>query len=85
MYLIRCDDGALYVGQARGDPEVRIDDHRKGRSKAAKWVKEHGGVSEEIYKIMTVNRQVALEFERALYLMLRRSGMRISMGSSIDD
>ena len=85
VYLIRCNDGALYVGQARGDPTVRIDDHRKGGSKAAKWVKEHEGVSEEIYKIMTVNRQVALEFEKALFIMLRSSGMRISMGSSIDD
>jgi predicted GIY-YIG superfamily endonuclease len=83
VYLIRCNDGALYVGQARGDPKDRFEEH--DGPQAAKWIKEHGGVCNVVEKLMTVNRTVALELEKAIYLMFRKAGQRISMGSLKDD
>jgi predicted GIY-YIG superfamily endonuclease len=84
VYLIRCNDGSLYVGQTRGDPLKRIEEHITESGNAAKWIIDHGFCN-LVQILCTVNRKSALELEKALYKMFRSAGNRISMGSLEDD
>ncbi len=76
VYLLRLDDGRLYVGHSK-DSSRRIQDHIDGKGAAV--MKDASPIA-VLAEWPTVGRANALRLEREIYQALRVAGNRVTMG-----
>ncbi len=76
VYLLRLDDGRLYVGHSK-DSSRRIQDHIDGRGAA---VMKDASPLAVLAEWPVVGRANALRLEREIYQALRVAGNRVTMG-----
>jgi putative endonuclease len=61
VYIIRCDDSALYTGISTDVPR-RVQEHRSGDWKAAKYTKSFSSI-QLVYEILIGDRSLAAKIE----------------------
>jgi predicted GIY-YIG superfamily endonuclease len=69
VYLVRCGDGTLYTGIAI-DVARRLEEHRRGEGKGAKYLRGRGPLRLELEKAVG-DRSVALSIESRIKKLRR--------------
>ena len=83
VYLVRCGDGTLYTGVAL-DVARRIEEHRRGEGKGAKYLRGRGPLRLELKRAVG-DRRVALRLESRIKKLRRaRKEQLISRQGRID-
>lgn len=78
VYVIRCGDGSLYVGQTGLDYIDRINQHRSNTTATSNFITKHGGFFEEVSIHHTRTRRSALELEKCIGSLLADLGHSVN-------
>lgn len=83
VYVIRAENGGLYVGQTRKEPATRFQEHADGKGSAV--LRKRGVIGKgPVYTVQVNSRQLAMELEKTLHEGFRRMGLVVSMGEDED-
>ncbi len=77
VYLLRLNDGTIYIGQTGKSLDQRVSEHK---NKPGITVKQHGGFDSILRSLPVDNRQLAEKLEQFIFEVIKSLGMRVTIG-----
>jgi len=77
VYLLRLNDGTIYVGQTGKSLDQRVSEHKNNPGVT---VSKHGGFDSILRSLPVHNRQLAEKLEQFIFEIIKSLGMRVTMG-----